>query len=111
MPAISVRAFIGMAPVLFAGSAVGLLAVDRTFGNLRQRLVRSHFFIERLLQQASGVGVAKMFGQCPGRAVSSHLVMLHALGRRNDRGILGAFVSVSAHHLAAFTEQSFNPLT
>src|SRR5262249_53271837 len=55
---------------------------------LRQQLVRVRLLVERLLEQVAGVVEPELSRERPGSAVRRDLVVLDALRRRDDRGVL-----------------------
>src|SRR5690606_11670328 len=62
--------------------------VDALLRNLREHLVHSLLLLERLLEQAGGVGQAQALGQVTGGAVAGDFVVLDPLAGADEGGIL-----------------------
>src|SRR6476659_3179289 len=50
--------------------------VDFLHDDLVELLIRRALFLQRLLKQPGGGGVAELLGQCPGRAIGGDLIVL-----------------------------------
>ena len=91
-------------------------------GHLRHRHQRPRHLVEQqvgilflgegLGEQGDNGAVAKLLGQVAGRGVAGHLVMLDALGRRNQREVGGRILLLFAflHDLLAFLDQAHHAL-
>jgi len=66
---------------------LGRLLVDAGLGQARQRLVGAPLLVEGLLQQIARIPVFEAVGKRAGRTVRGNLVVLDALGGRDQRRV------------------------
>src|SRR5579871_503095 len=88
----------------------GGLGVDGALRQLRELLVRGLLLLERLLQQAGHVLFAQALREGPGTAVAGHLVVLDALGRGDQGGVLDVRVAAGANRLLALADEPLHGL-
>src|SRR5262245_22959068 len=77
-------------------------------GEARQLLVRFTFFIKRHLQNGLKVVMPQEMGESSYSAITSHLIMLDALGCPDQRRVLDLRLHIFFDYLAPFFYQTFH---
>jgi hypothetical protein len=92
------------------GDAFGFLW--RVLGNdvdvvrkLNQRLVSFTLFIKGLLQDTRGLLVPQQLGISTNTSVAGDFIMLHTLGRGDQRGVLNFWLSLFLDYFLSFLDQ------
>ena len=80
--------------------------IDAAFGEPGQFLVGRLLFVERLLQELCGFGVAHRLRPRDERAVGGHLVVLRSLAGSNQAGVHRGLIEVFCHDRVAFFDDA-----
>src|SRR5205085_3243917 len=77
--------------------------------DLRQQLVGVALLVQRLVEELTRVREIELVGERAGRAVGGDLVVLDALRRRDERGVLDRRVAARRDRLLALGDQALHP--